>query len=129
MSHTYSQPPRAVASTPLQPAFAPTAPADEAGGRGNIFPSSAPVYGIEPVDGWEMRWIDYPDSDGFWSKIYTARRDDDEQLLHTCRFRFSPSQERFAWLVRNNFPVRHGKIIGPWGDTEIEHRIQQERGQ
>jgi hypothetical protein len=82
---------------------------------------SEPFPGIEPVDGWQLRVFDEWDSDGFSTAGYVARRGNEERSLRVCRFRFTPSQDRFAWLVRAGFPASPN--IGPWDDTDIEMRI------
>lgn len=121
--------------TPHVPAALPAVPADEASGHGNpfrgrlmpFFQSASRVEYIEPVDGWSLFAMDEPDGDGFWTTSYVARCDDGDVMLHTSRFRFTPSQERFAWLVRHGFPRRPGKILGPWCDLDIEAAIEAER--
>lgn len=127
MSYTVPQPPRAVASNFPPPAYPPAAPADEAGGRGQRPLAHARVDHVDPVDGWSLHSYPYMDGEGFWRDEYAARRGDAEVPLDVSRFRFTPSQARFAWLVRNGFPPR--PAFGPWDDTDIEARIQQERGQ
>lgn len=85
---------------------------------------AAPVAGIEPVNGWTLFSYEEPDGDRFWADAYFARGPVRDVMLDVSRFGFTPSQERFAWLVRRGFPKRRG--IGPWDDTEIEHMIGQE---
>lgn len=81
----------------------------------------APVPYITPVDGWALHtWIER-DSDGFNYPEYAAVRGGEVRRLNVSRFRFSPSQDRFAWLVRNSFPQSPG--VGPWDDTDIEMRM------
>lgn len=89
--------------------------------------NASPVIGIDPVNGWILWSFDEADSDGFFAPAYFARGEREDVLLSVSRFRFSPSQERFAWLVRNGFPRRPGKILAAWDDTEIEERIAAER--
>lgn len=86
---------------------------------------SAPVSGIMAVDGWTLHAYDEWDSDGFWTDAWFARGAERDVALDVSRFHFSPSQERFAWLVRHDFPRRRG--IGPWDDTEIEHEMACEQ--
>jgi hypothetical protein len=76
---------------------------------------------IDPVDGWRLFKVEAEDSDGFWYPDWFAARDQQEVLLDVSRFRWSPSQARFAWLVENGFPPR--PALGPWDDTDIEARI------
>lgn len=81
----------------------------------------APVAFIEPVNGWSlMEAVNY-DGDGFSYPDYYAVRGAEARLLDTSRFRFTPSQARFAWLVENGFPPR--PTLGPWDDTDIEMRM------
>jgi hypothetical protein len=82
---------------------------------------------IEPVDGWTLLSRLERDGDGFPCEDFFAARQGELRVLNVCRFRFSPSQERFAWLVRNSFPQRPGKILGPWDDTDIEAALATER--
>ena len=90
------------------------------------FNGGFPVPDIEPVDGWAMFSIEVEDSDGFWTHEYFARGPVRDVHLDTSRFRFTPSQDRFAWLVRHGFPPRTIALAG-WDDTEIESRIASER--
>lgn len=91
-----------------------------------LIPAS-PVPGIAPVDGWQLHHFDEEDSDGFWTTGYLAQRGAEQRFLNTSRFRFTPSQDRFAWLVCAGFPERRGRLMGPWDDTEIEAAIAAER--
>lgn len=86
--------------------------------------TSSPVPGIARVDGWELRTFDEFDGDGFKTPGYLARKGDQEVILNVSRFRFTPSQDRFGWLVRNGFPAAPG--FGPWDDTDIEMRLAVE---
>lgn len=124
MSYSVSQPPQAVVSNPLHPACPPAAPAEETGGRGQRFLATEKIDWIDPVDGWQLYSFVGYDSDGFHRPEYAARRGADEVPLDVSRFRFTPSNARFAWLVRNGFPPR--PAFGPWDDTDIEARIAGE---
>lgn len=134
MSYSDLQPPQAVASiTPRIPVPTPTVLADEASGHGNPRPyvrfyTAAPVDGVAPVDGWTLCRFDDLDSDGFWTTEYVARSDATDVHLDVCRFRFTPSQARFDWLVRHDFPARPNPF-GGWDDGDIEGRIAAEAGQ
>lgn len=86
--------------------------------RGRI--PTEPVKWIEPVDGWSLWSHTERDGDGFDFQTYIARKDGQEVILPVSRFRFTPSQDRFVWLVRNGFPSRQGRILGPWDDTDLE---------
>lgn len=118
--------PPAVAADP-SPIQLPTVSADAAGGHGNHFnmPHAEPVAGIAPVDGWTLWAWDDLDGDRFTRPAYFARHADRDVMLAVSRFRFTPTQERFAWLVESGFPRRRG--IGPWDDAEIDHEIASAR--
>lgn len=81
-----------------------------------------PLLGIAPVDGWSLWGYDEWDSDGFTTTGYCARKDGIERILNVSRFRFSPTQERFAYLVRNGFPPSPTR--GPWSDAELDRCIE-----
>ena len=83
--------------------------------------SAKPLLEIEPVDGWQLCALTERDGDGFDYQTYIARSADRDVILAVSRFRFSPSQDRFAWLVRAGFPASPN--IGPWDDTDIEMRM------
>ena len=68
------------------------------------------VPGIEPVDGWQLLTFDYEDGDGFIRPGFYAYRFGEYRLLNTSRFSFTPTQERFAWIVNNGFP--RGIVFG-----------------
>ena len=84
----------------------------------------APVAFIEPVAGWSLMEATNYDSDGFSYPDYYAVRGEEARMLDVSRFRFTPSQARFAWLVENGFPPR--PTLGPWDDTDIEMRLSVE---
>lgn len=89
------------------------------------FTDTSPVAGITPVDGWELRSIDCEDGNGFSYKEFIARGPDSDVMLDLSRFRWTPSQDRFAWLVRKGFPAR--PKFGPWDDFDIEAGLAVER--
>ncbi len=78
---------------------------------------------ITPVDGWSLWSFPWVDGDGFTKNDYFARGPDIDVKLDVSLHRFSPTQERFAFFVRNGFPDRLNKL-GPWDDTEIDHVIE-----
>lgn len=120
--------PQAVASTP-PPADTLTAPADDAGGRGNSFFNLAPVEGIEPVDGWVLM-TDWPFRNPRYEPAeFYARGPKGDVHLDVARYaaNFSFTQERFAWFVRNDFPYRRG--ITPWNGADVDALILQGRAQ
>lgn len=84
----------------------------------------SPVPGILPVNGWHLGVSTEWDGGGFSYPEYAAVRGDEVRQLDTSRFRFTPSQDRFSWLVRNGFPPR--PTLGPWDDTDIEMRLAVE---
>ncbi len=83
--------------------------------------SATPVPGIDPVQGWRLCELTERDSDGFDYPTYIARNTERDVALNVSRFRFSPSQDRFAFLVESGFPASPN--IGPWDDTDIEMRL------
>ena len=85
----------------------------------------APVDNVDQVDGWTLLSTLERDRDGFPYHDYWARKGDQVVSLNVSRFRFSPSTERFGWLVRNQFPP--APRFGPWDDTDIEMRMAVER--
>ncbi len=89
------------------------------------FGGGFPVPDVKPIDGWELFSIEVEDGDGFWRHEYFARGADRDVHLDLSRNRFTPSQDRFAWLVRSNFPQRPS--FGPWDDTDIEYAIAAEQ--
>lgn len=127
--------PQAVAATPVAEAFsAPrasgvpsltAAPADAAGGRGNLrYPGSA-VEGIRPSFGFTLMWNDEEDGDGFTTTSYFARGPRRDIPLNHSRFRFVPTQDRFDFLARLGFPQWLGGK-GPFTDSDVDQAMQDE---
>lgn len=85
-----------------------------------------PVAGIQPVYGWSLLSSEEEDSDGFLRRGYVAQRGGKVVVLDVSRFDFTPTQDRFAWLVRNGFP-RRPTLCGAWFGLEIDARIALER--
>jgi hypothetical protein len=83
--------------------------------------NAPPVPGIEPVQGWQLCELVEFDRSGFRSTTYIASSADQDVVLNLSRFRFTPSQARFAFLVEHGFPASPN--IGPWDDTDIEMRL------
>lgn len=86
------------------------------------------VHGIEPVDGWVLVYDDHWSLTApHWAPCeYAAVRGDERRRLGVSRFRFEPTQDRFAWLVRNGFPsmlVRAGGVATPLTDADIDGMI------
>ena len=92
----------------------PTESAEAAGGLGSTerWRCLATVTWLQPVDGWSLCWTDYEHSDGFSSKLWIARGPDSDVKLPVSSYFFTPSQERFAWFVRNNFPMLVDGVSG-----------------
>lgn len=94
---------------------------------GGATPISATVVGIEPVDGWVLWATSDQDGEGFWSEDYFARSATRDRYLHVSRFDFTPTQERFAFLVRNGFP---SFVVGsggraPWCNETLDAAIER----
>lgn len=83
------------------------------------------VSDIAPVDGWTLHECDEDDSDGFTTTRYFASKDGQDRFFSHCRFGFCPTQERFDFLVRNDFPHLGGK--GPTTNRHIDDAIRAER--
>lgn len=102
-----------------------TAPADAAGGRGDQRYDGYLIPWVQPVDGWTLLCFEEEDGDGFWAPTYFARSDAEDRLLNVSRFAsFDPTQERFAYLVRNDFPKPPRG--GPWADDTLDAAIAAE---
>lgn len=87
-----------------------------------------PVPGTDPVDGWSLLRGDYQDSDGFTTPFYVARGPERDVLLNVSRFDFTPTQERFAFLVEFGFPadvVYSTGVRGPLSDHTIDVAIER----
>ena len=84
---------------------------------------------ILPHEGWYLWEDDYDDSDGFLRTWYEARHiRGGHRLLQVSDFSFTMTQERFNWLVDNNFPQcrvqhSHGPVLVPWSNDSIDERI------
>lgn len=124
--------PLGTAPTPRNGAEAshPTALAVAASEAGYRF-NGVPVEGITPVGGWALFSYEEDDGDGFTTLGYIARGADLDVMLGLSRFRFTPTQARFAWLVRNSFPramVRPGGACSPLDNNDIDAAIAAELG-
>jgi len=106
----------------------PTAPAEAAGGGGKTLRFAShqarPVLNVEPHGGYMLIEVDDWDGEGFRSPTYAARSMREDRLLNVSRFFFTPTSERFAWLVDNGFPP--APSIGPWCDAQIDAAIAAE---
>lgn len=67
--------------------------------------------------GWVLHTYPEDDGDGFSTPAYIARGAERDVMLGVSRFRFTPTQDRFDWLVQAGFP-RCPK--GSWTDMEID---------
>lgn len=86
-------------------------------------PHAAPVLGIDRVDGWRLWSHAEWDGDDFAYLEYFARHAElGDRALQVSRFRWSPSQARFAWIVRNDFPPRPN-AFGAWDDCDVEEAM------
>lgn len=83
---------------------------------------NAPVPGIRPVKGWTLHMFVEPDSDGFATDGYFARSALEDVMLDVSRFEFTPTEERFAFLVDMGFPARPSPM-GGWNDREIDYAL------
>lgn len=86
-----------------------------------------PVAHIAAVDGWSLCYEDV-EPHGRWHE-YVAVRGDELQFLGVSRFFFTPSQDRFAWLVRGGFPStirREGGCHTPITDNDIDAALSQQ---
>lgn len=80
-----------------------------------------PVEGIAPVDGWTLwSWPEHGHA------AFHAVQGECRVALGVSRFRFTPTQARFEWLVRSNFPLmieRDAGCVGPLTDSHIDGAI------
>jgi len=58
-------------------------------------------------------------------------KDGERRQLHTSRFDFTPTSERFAFLIDAGFPPhpprREGSPLGPWTDRDLYEAIEKLR--
>lgn len=95
---------------------------------GTRFLHLSPVDDISPVEGWSLHTFGNVDSDGFRRPEYVARGPLRDVHLPVSRFAFTPTQDRFAWLVRNDFAPNPGADrTGPWDDHDIDYALAAER--
>lgn len=88
----------------------------------------ATVPGVEPVDGWTLLVRDFQDGEGAWHPEYIAIRNGWERDLYVSRFAFTPTQERFAFLIANPTRAFVGQsgVGGSWDDASIDAAIAAE---
>lgn len=94
---------------------------------GSRFNSASPVPFIDPVDGWALLEI-FPQTNEDRTREYIARGPERDVHLDVSRFcsAFTPTQDRFDWLVRNGFPPRP-MAAAPWDDCDIDYALAAER--
>lgn len=84
------------------------------------------VPGIEPVDGWTLHSDECDLGEYRREPFYLAVRGDDERLINVSSYFFTPTQERFAWIVRHGFPshqVGARGALGPLDDRFIDEAL------
>ena len=107
-----------------------------------------PIPHLTPVDGWALYYTEEWSQDcapwreyyalGPSPNIFEGRYPDPSPSLNAyqfyplglSRFRFTPTQERFAWLVRAGFPSQKQRPGGTWtplDDDDIDEAIQKEK--
>lgn len=104
----------------------PAAP--EMGLRTSRF-SARKVAGIIPVNGWSLLALDEHGDDRIQTITYIAQSADEDVVLQVSRFGFTPTQDRFAWLVGNGFPgpvERAGGCLTPLCDDDIDAALTQQ---
>ncbi|MBF5091943.1 hypothetical protein F1640_18480 [Novosphingobium sp. NBM11] len=88
--------------------------------------AGVPVPGIEPVKGWTLMEGVEEDGDGFRTRSYFARGRVSDVLIQHSRFRFTPTQERFAFLAVRGFPRYIDGHAGPITDDVIDRAIEND---
>lgn len=74
--------------------------------------------GLHPHKGWRLFYTDEADGERFTTPAYTAVRDDGlARIVHASPFHFTPTQDRFAWLVDHGFPMA---AFGNWFDADLD---------
>jgi hypothetical protein len=74
--------------------------------------------GIEPYRDWTLVREDYDDSDGFTTDWWEAHHPIfGRVLLQVTAYKMRWSQERFNWLVDNDFP--HHQVLCSWGPVGV----------
>lgn len=95
---------------------------------GTRFLHLSPVADIRPVEGWSLHTYADEDGDGFRYPEYVASGPLYDVDIPVSRFAFHPTQDRFAWLVRNGFHAKQtAHITGPWDDCDIDYALAAER--
>lgn len=80
--------------------------------------------------GWTFHCEDEEDSDGFYTDSWYAAKDGERREIHHSRFRFTPTLERLAFFVDNDFPscppecAKLGRYY-PWGDEDIDKALSE----
>lgn len=95
---------------------------------GTRFLHLSPVDDITPVEGWSLHTFGNDDSEGFRRPEYVARGPLRDVHLPVSRFAFNPTQDRFEWLVRNEFRANPlADKICDWDDHDIDYALAAER--
>ena len=84
--------------------------------------------------GWRLVTEDYEDGDGFVTDDHYAVRGEERRHLHHSRFSFTPTPERFAFLIDAGFPscpprARERGVSFPWSDKDVDAEIEKLRRQ
>lgn len=87
------------------------------------------VHGIEPVEGWHLLVLQ--DASGWLAPREFAAAKAGWGVVHlgVSRWAFDPTQDRFAWLVRNGFPgqaMRPSGVRTPLTNADIDAAIAAE---
>lgn len=96
---------------------------------GSRFTEAYPVDGLSPYQGWTLCEI-FPQENNDRVREHIARGPEVDVHVPVTRFRsaFTPTQERFDFLVRIGFAEKPGReCSGPWDDQCIDRAIAAER--
>lgn len=86
--------------------------------------TAGPVHGIPTIDGWSLVSDIVASEDDRYVQ-YFARGPETDEHLHVSRS-FTPTPERWSWLVRHEFPGpirRSGGTLTAWNDVDIDDAI------
>ncbi len=81
-------------------------------------------------DGWRLETEPCLDWDGFWTDEFYAVRGDERRHLRHSRFDFTPTPERFAYLIDAGFPLLPrpgGWSSVPWNNKDVDEAIEKLR--
>lgn len=82
--------------------------------------------------GWTLFTDEEEDSDGFYTDEYYAQKGEERRSLHHSRFSFTPTLERFAFLIDAGFPscpphCAERGFYHPWSDEDVDAEIEKLR--